>query len=233
MYFQYWAKAFLLIVRVITTTQSFPQSIKANPNVSIGWEKHNYNWSVYEMGNIKRGRDYKIKTRCFYMASFYSLYLCLNFAAEVSSLNKFIFRILNLKLLFRYDIHHALPASTNSLIGRAAHIAVLDSELFIEKFLVIAALKYFKQRSTEVKQRSTEVNRGQIEVKKRSNRGQQWSNRGQQRSNRGHTLFFLLATSVLQSSLKKVALQYKIIINIQKCRYQYYNIFHIKKNMIY
>jgi hypothetical protein len=28
--------------------------------------------------------------------------------------------------------------------GRAAHIAVLDSELFIEKFLVIAALKYFQ-----------------------------------------------------------------------------------------
>ena len=27
---------------------------------------------------------------------------------------------------------------------RAAHIAVLDSELFIEKFLVIAVLKYFR-----------------------------------------------------------------------------------------
>ena len=47
--------------------------------------------------------------------------------------------------LVRYDIHHALPANTtNSLIGRAAHIAVLDSELFIEKFLVISALKYFQ-----------------------------------------------------------------------------------------
>ena len=44
----------------------------------------------------------------------------------------------------RYDIHHALPNNTNSLIGRAAHIAVLDSELFIEKFLVIAVLKYFQ-----------------------------------------------------------------------------------------
>ena len=46
--------------------------------------------------------------------------------------------------LVRYDIHHALPNNTNSLIGRAAHIAVLDSELFIEKFLVIAVLKYFQ-----------------------------------------------------------------------------------------
>ena len=30
------------------------------------------------------------------------------------------------------------------VIFRAAHIAVLDSELFIEKFLVIAVLKYFQ-----------------------------------------------------------------------------------------
>ncbi|VVC40832.1 Hypothetical protein CINCED_3A007427 [Cinara cedri] len=36
----------------------------------------------------------------------------------------------------RYDVHHALPNTANSLIGRAAHIAVLDSDLFIEKFLV-------------------------------------------------------------------------------------------------
>jgi hypothetical protein len=46
--------------------------------------------------------------------------------------------------LVRYDIHHALPNNTNAMIGRAAHIAVLDSELFIEKFLVIAVLKYFQ-----------------------------------------------------------------------------------------
>jgi hypothetical protein len=46
--------------------------------------------------------------------------------------------------LVRYDIHHALPSNTNAFIGRAAHIAVLDSELFIEKFLVVSALKYFK-----------------------------------------------------------------------------------------
>ena len=46
--------------------------------------------------------------------------------------------------LVRYDVHHALPNNANTLIGRAAHIAVLDSELFIEKFLAIAALKYFQ-----------------------------------------------------------------------------------------
>ena len=46
--------------------------------------------------------------------------------------------------LARFDIHHALPSNTNTLIGRAAHIAVLDSELFIEKFLIISALKYFQ-----------------------------------------------------------------------------------------
>jgi hypothetical protein len=46
--------------------------------------------------------------------------------------------------LVRFDVHHALPSNTNSLIGRAAHIAVLDSELFIEKFLIISALKYFQ-----------------------------------------------------------------------------------------
>ncbi|XP_073968672.1 protein FAM135A isoform X1 [Rhodnius prolixus] len=46
--------------------------------------------------------------------------------------------------LVRYDVHHALPNTANSLIGRAAHIAVLDSELFIEKFLIVAGLKYFR-----------------------------------------------------------------------------------------
>ncbi|XP_055687536.1 protein FAM135A [Lutzomyia longipalpis] len=45
--------------------------------------------------------------------------------------------------LVRYDVHHALPHTANALIGRAAHIAVLDSELFIEKFLLVAGLKYF------------------------------------------------------------------------------------------
>ncbi|XP_052860675.1 uncharacterized protein LOC128267793 [Anopheles cruzii] len=45
--------------------------------------------------------------------------------------------------LARFDVHHALPHTANALIGRAAHIAVLDSELFIEKFLLVAGLKYF------------------------------------------------------------------------------------------
>lgn len=45
--------------------------------------------------------------------------------------------------IVRYDVQHALRGNANSLIGRAAHIAVLDSELFIEKFLVVVGLKYF------------------------------------------------------------------------------------------
>ncbi|XP_044749624.1 protein FAM135A [Coccinella septempunctata] len=46
--------------------------------------------------------------------------------------------------LLRYDIHHALPNTANALIGRAAHIAVLDSELFIEKFMAVVGIKYFR-----------------------------------------------------------------------------------------
>ncbi|XP_018605049.2 protein FAM135A isoform X2 [Scleropages formosus] len=46
--------------------------------------------------------------------------------------------------LVRYDVIHALPNTANSLIGRAAHIAVLDSEIFLEKFFLVAGLKYFK-----------------------------------------------------------------------------------------
>lgn len=48
--------------------------------------------------------------------------------------------------LSRFDVHHALPKMMHNasvFIGRAAHIAVLDSELFIEKFLLVAGLKYF------------------------------------------------------------------------------------------
>ena len=45
--------------------------------------------------------------------------------------------------LVRYDVYHALTSTTNHLIGRAAHIAVLDSELFIEKFVTVSCLKYF------------------------------------------------------------------------------------------
>ena len=47
--------------------------------------------------------------------------------------------------LVRYDVVHALPNNaTNNIIGRAAHIAVLDSEVFIEKLITVAGLKYFK-----------------------------------------------------------------------------------------
>ncbi|XP_076862192.1 protein FAM135B isoform X2 [Brachyhypopomus gauderio] len=46
--------------------------------------------------------------------------------------------------LIRQNVFHALPNTANALIGRAAHIAVLDSELFLEKFLLVAGLDYFK-----------------------------------------------------------------------------------------
>lgn len=46
--------------------------------------------------------------------------------------------------LARYDVFYTLPTNTNSVIGRAAHIAVLDSELFIEKFFLVTGAKYFK-----------------------------------------------------------------------------------------
>ncbi|XP_026872051.2 protein FAM135B [Electrophorus electricus] len=46
--------------------------------------------------------------------------------------------------LIRQNVFHALPNTANTLIGRAAHIAVLDSELFLEKFLLVAGLNYFK-----------------------------------------------------------------------------------------
>lgn len=44
----------------------------------------------------------------------------------------------------RYEIQHALPHTASALVGRAAHIAALDSDLFIEKFLLVSALKYFR-----------------------------------------------------------------------------------------
>lgn len=46
--------------------------------------------------------------------------------------------------VIRHNVFHALPNTANTLIGRAAHIAVLDSELFLEKFLLVAGLDYFK-----------------------------------------------------------------------------------------
>lgn len=45
--------------------------------------------------------------------------------------------------LMRFDVWHPEAGGTNSLIGRQAHIAVLDCELFIEKFMTIVGLKYF------------------------------------------------------------------------------------------
>ncbi|KAI8426082.1 hypothetical protein MSG28_005041 [Choristoneura fumiferana] len=41
----------------------------------------------------------------------------------------------------RYDVQHALPHTASALVGRAAHIAALDSDLFIEKFLLVSAMK--------------------------------------------------------------------------------------------
>ncbi|XP_016063277.1 PREDICTED: protein FAM135B [Miniopterus natalensis] len=46
--------------------------------------------------------------------------------------------------LVRHSVFHALPNTANALIGRAAHIAVLDSELFLEKFFLVVGLNYFK-----------------------------------------------------------------------------------------
>ncbi|XP_062864338.1 protein FAM135A isoform X2 [Trichomycterus rosablanca] len=46
--------------------------------------------------------------------------------------------------LVRYNVIHALPNTANSLIGRAAHIAVLDSEIFLEKFFLVAGLRFFQ-----------------------------------------------------------------------------------------
>lgn len=45
--------------------------------------------------------------------------------------------------LVRVSVNHAIPPSTNSVIGRAAHIAMLDSELFIEKFVATHLAQYF------------------------------------------------------------------------------------------
>jgi hypothetical protein len=44
----------------------------------------------------------------------------------------------------RYNAFHNIPSGTNNIIGRAAHIAILDSELFVEKLISISAAKYFK-----------------------------------------------------------------------------------------
>lgn len=48
----------------------------------------------------------------------------------------------------RYDVHHFTQSSANHFIGRAAHIAVLDSEVFLEKFFCVSAAKYFRCEDT-------------------------------------------------------------------------------------
>lgn len=45
--------------------------------------------------------------------------------------------------LVRVSVDHSIPTSTNSVIGRAAHIAMLDNELFIEKFVTLHLAQYF------------------------------------------------------------------------------------------
>ena len=44
--------------------------------------------------------------------------------------------------IVRYTVYHPMPSSADSFIGRAAHIAMLDSELFLEKFILVAASSY-------------------------------------------------------------------------------------------
>ncbi len=44
----------------------------------------------------------------------------------------------------RYCSFYNLPNGTSNLIGRAAHIAVLDSELFVEKFILVSVAKHFR-----------------------------------------------------------------------------------------
>ena len=45
--------------------------------------------------------------------------------------------------LVRVNVDHAIPTSTNSVIGRAAHIAMLDNELFIKKLVSLHLTQYF------------------------------------------------------------------------------------------
>ena len=45
--------------------------------------------------------------------------------------------------LVRMSVDHAIPTSANSVIGRAAHIAMLDNELFIRKVVTLHLTQYF------------------------------------------------------------------------------------------
>ena len=44
----------------------------------------------------------------------------------------------------RYSAFYSLPNGTSNLIGRAAHVAVLDSEFFVEKLVLVSVAKYFR-----------------------------------------------------------------------------------------
>lgn len=45
--------------------------------------------------------------------------------------------------LVRLSVEHAIPTSANSFIGRAAHIAMLDNEIFIRKLVSLHLAQYF------------------------------------------------------------------------------------------
>lgn len=45
--------------------------------------------------------------------------------------------------LIRYNIDHVLSLTSSSLIGRAAHVAMLDNMAFVEKFIIVHCAKYF------------------------------------------------------------------------------------------
>ena len=45
--------------------------------------------------------------------------------------------------LVRATVHHALTVTADSLIGRAAHVAMLDNEQFVEKFVLCHLAQYF------------------------------------------------------------------------------------------
>ncbi|KAM3176520.1 hypothetical protein ACTXT7_006343 [Hymenolepis weldensis] len=49
-----------------------------------------------------------------------------------------------IRSIVRYDVHYETQASANHFIGRAAHIAVLDSDVFMEKFFCVSAAKFFR-----------------------------------------------------------------------------------------
>jgi hypothetical protein len=51
----------------------------------------------------------------------------------------------NPKIIFkRFCSFYNLASGTSNLIGRAAHIAVLDSELFVEKLILVSVAKHFR-----------------------------------------------------------------------------------------